>query len=132
MSQKNVGTMRRIYADWGQGKFSSGVERFDPNVMLVLRSEFPDAGVYVGPQEIANYMRDLFTAWTHFAIEAESFVDAGDTVVVGVRQSGTGPASRVETEIRYFQAWTFRGDAVIRIESIRERAQALEAVGLAE
>jgi hypothetical protein len=28
--------------------------------------------------------------------------------------------------------WTFRGAAIIRIESIREREQALEAVGLAE
>jgi ketosteroid isomerase-like protein len=130
VSQENVDTMRGIYADWGRGRFSSGVELFDPHVMLVLRSEFPDAGVYVGPEQIAGYMRELFTAWTHFAIEGETFVDAGDTVLVGVRQRGTGPASQVETEIRYFQAWTFRGGAIVRIESIRERAQALEAVGL--
>ena len=77
-------------------------------------------------------MRELLTTWSTFAIEGESFVDAGDTVLVEVRQRGTGPASQVETEIRYFQAWTFRGDAIIRIESIRERAEALEAVGLAE
>ncbi len=132
MSRQHVDTMRRIYADWGEGNFHSGVELFDPHVMLVLRPEFPDAGVYVGPEQIAGYMRDLFTALARFAIEGESFVDAGDTVLVGVRQRGIGPASQAETEIRYFQAWTFRGEAVIRIESIRERAQALEAVGLAE
>ena len=122
--------MRRIYGDWGRGNFQSGVELYDPNVVLVLRPWFPDAGVYVGPQEIARYMRDLLTTWSDFAIEGVSFIDAGDTVLVEVRQRGIGPTTQVETELRYFQAWTFRGDAVIRIESIRERAEALEAVGL--
>jgi len=52
--------------------------------------------------------------------------------LVGVRQRGTGPASQVETELRYFQTWTFRGDVIVRTESIRERAQALQVAGLRE
>jgi ketosteroid isomerase-like protein len=36
----------------------------------------------------------------------------------------------VPAEFRYFQVWTFRGGSVIRIESIRDRDDALEAVGL--
>jgi hypothetical protein len=52
--------------------------------------------------------------------------------VIQVRQRGVGVSSGVVTELRYFQVWTFRGDAIIRIESIREREQALEAVGLRE
>jgi ketosteroid isomerase-like protein len=132
MSRDRVDIMRRIYADWGRGQFGSGVELYDPNVVLVLGPWFPDAGVYVGPQEIGRYMRDLLTGWSDFAIEAENFIDAGDTVVVEVRQRGMGPTTQVETELRYYQAWTFRGETIIRIESIRERAEALEAVGLPE
>jgi hypothetical protein len=30
----------------------------------------------------------------------------------------------------YYQVWTFRGGSVIRIESIRERDDAFDAVGL--
>jgi hypothetical protein len=52
--------------------------------------------------------------------------------VIQVRQRGVGVSSGVVTELRYFQVWTLRGDAIIRIESIREREQALEAVGLRE
>ena len=122
--------MRRIYDDWGRGNFRAGVELFDPHVLLVLRPEFPDAGLYVGPDEIANYTRDLLASWESFVMEAEDFVDAGDSVVVQIRQRGVGASSGVVTEVRYFQAWTFRGDAIIRIESIREREQAFEAVGL--
>jgi ketosteroid isomerase-like protein len=57
---------------------------------------------------------------------------AGDSVVVQVHQRGVGLSSGVVTELRYFQVWTFRGDSIIRIESIGEREQALEAVGLRE
>jgi hypothetical protein len=32
--------------------------------------------------------------------------------------------------MRYYQVWTFRGPSVIRIESIREREDALLAAGL--
>jgi hypothetical protein len=51
---------------------------------------------------------------------------------VEVLQRGVGLSSGIETELHYFQVWTFRGDAIIRIESIAEREQALEAVGLRE
>jgi hypothetical protein len=33
---------------------------------------------------------------------------------------------------RHYQVWTLRGSSVIRIESIREREEALAAVGLRE
>ena len=124
--------MRRIFDDWGRGNFRAGVELFDPHVLLVLRPEFPEAGVYLGPEEIATYTRGLLASWSNFAIEGEDFIDAGDSVVVRVHQRGVGISSGAVTELRYFQVWTFRGDAIIRIESIGERQQALEAVGLSE
>jgi ketosteroid isomerase-like protein len=133
MSREKVEVMRRIYDDWGRGNFRAGVELFDPHVLLVLRPEFTDPGVYLGPEEIATYMRrDLLADWTDLTIEAEDFFDAGDSVVVQVHQRGVGPSSGAVGELRYFQVWTFRGDAIIRIESIREREQALHAVGLRE
>jgi hypothetical protein len=66
------------------------------------------------------------------SIAGEEFLDAGDSVVVRVRQRGTGPGSRAPVETRYYQVWTPRGRSVIRIESIREREDAFEAVGLRE
>ena len=38
----------------------------------------------------------------------------------------------VPVELRYFTVWSFRGKNVIRIESFRERDEALEAAGLPE
>jgi ketosteroid isomerase-like protein len=131
MSHHKVEVVRRIYESWGRGDFRAGTDLCDPAIELVLRPEFPDAGVYRGPGEIEKYMRQDFLAdWEGAAILGEEFVDAGDSVVVRVNQRATGPGSRVPVEMRYYQVWTFRGPTVIRIESVREREEALEAAGL--
>jgi ketosteroid isomerase-like protein len=131
MSQENIEIVRRIYERWGRGDFRAGVELYDPYVLLVLRPEFPDAGAYCGPDEVRRYMREDFLADLEGAvIIGEEFLDAGDSVVVRVNQQATGPASGAPVAMRYYQIWTFRGRSVIRLESIRERAEALDAAGL--
>jgi ketosteroid isomerase-like protein len=131
MSQQHVETVRQIYDRWGRGDFRAGAELYDPEIQLVLRLEFPDAGTYRGPEEIRKYMREDFLAdFEDASIAGEEFLDAGDMVVVRVTQRATGPESRVPTAMSYYQVWTFRGSSVIRIESIRERSDALEAAGL--
>ena len=130
MSRDKVEVTRRLYEGWGRGDFRTGVELYDPHVLLVLRPEFPDAGTYLGREGIARYHRELMAGWSDFTIAGEEFLDAGDSVVVGVRQWGVGVSSGAVTELRYFQVFTFRGDAIVRIESIKEREEALEAAGL--
>jgi ketosteroid isomerase-like protein len=132
VSRKRVETVRRVFDDWARGDFRTTPRLFDPQVMMILRPEFPDAGIYVGPDEIASYTRHLLGSWAEFTIAAEDFVEAGDSVVVQVRQRGVGRSSGIATELDYFMAWTFRGDSVIRIESIGERSEALRVVGLSE
>jgi ketosteroid isomerase-like protein len=131
MSEGHVQFLRRVYERWERGDFDAGAERYDAEIELVLRPEFPDPGTYRGREGIGRYMRDLFLADLEEAtISGEEFLDAGDSVLVRVRQRATGPASGAPVEMRYFQVWTFRGDRVIRIESVRERADALEVAGL--
>jgi ketosteroid isomerase-like protein len=131
MSAGNVETLRRIYASWAKGDFGAGFDLYDEHVVLVLRSEFPDAGPHYGREAIAHYMRDDFLKdFTQATISGSEFLDAGDSVVVAVEQQATGPRSGVPVRMCYFQLWTFRGGSVIRIESIMERADALAAAGL--
>jgi ketosteroid isomerase-like protein len=131
MSQETLETVRRIYESWGRGDFRAGVDLYDPDIRLVLRPEFPDAGTYRGPKEIGRYMREQFLADLESArIVGEEFLDAGDSVVVRVNQEATGPGSGLSVAMRYFQVWTFRGGSVVRIESVRTREEALEAAGV--
>jgi ketosteroid isomerase-like protein len=130
MAEENVEIVRQVYERWGRGDFRAGTELLDPWAVLVLRPEFPDAGAYLGPEKISGYMRGFLEGWDHAVIEGEEFIGAGDSVVVRVHQQAAGRHSGVPVDLRYFQIWTFRGDAVIRIESVRAREEALEAAGL--
>jgi ketosteroid isomerase-like protein len=117
---------------WAKGDFDGAVEFFDREVAFVIRPEFPDAGTYVGAEEIAAYTRGFLDPWVQVTIEAEETIIAGDSVLVAVRQRGAGDSSGVATEMRYFTLWSFRGGRVVRFENLRERADALEAAGLSD
>jgi ketosteroid isomerase-like protein len=131
MSQRNVDAVRAIYERWGRGDFTASLEVMDPDVVFVMPPELPDPGTYRGFEQLAQYMHGFLEPWTHIAIEAEEITDAGEGVVAAVRQHGTGSGSGIETEIRYFQTWVFRGPKVVRLENSRERSKAFEAAGLA-
>ncbi len=121
--------VRQVYERWARGDFRAGTELFDPWVVLVLRPEFPDAGAYLGLEGIRGYMQRFLEGWDHAVIEGEEFMAAGESVVVQVHQQASGLKSGVPVNMRYFQVWTLRGGAVIRIESVKGREEALEAVG---
>ena len=130
MAQENVEAVRRVYERWAVGDFSASVDLFDPAAVLVIGSDFPDAGTYEELAEIREYMRGFLEPWTRVTIAAEELTDGGDAVLAAVRQSGVGESSGVETELRYFQVWTFRAGKVVRLENFRDPAHARAAAGV--
>jgi ketosteroid isomerase-like protein len=132
MPRQNVEIVRAVLERWGRGDFRPDPELVDPGMIFVLREGFPDAGTYSGTEEVAKYMQMIFEPWDRLTIEAEEIVEAGDGVLAAVRQRGVGVKSGIGTDFRYFQAWLVQGGRVIRLESCRDRSEALEAVGLSE
>jgi ketosteroid isomerase-like protein len=130
MAADHVEAVRAIYEQWAEGDFETSQASLDPHVVFILDPGFPDSGVYHGAQALAGYVRGFLEPWEHLTIEAEELVSAGDTVLASVRQRGAGMASGITTELRYFTLWSFRADRVIRIESFRDRSEALQAAGL--
>jgi ketosteroid isomerase-like protein len=132
VSARNVEIVREVYAGWGRGDLAAEVECFDRYVLLVQRREFPDSGPYLGPQAIRGYMRNQFADFDDARIAGEEYMDAGDTVVVRVRQTAAGAGTDLPAELSYYQVWTLRAGSVLRIESIMEREDALAAAGVTE
>jgi ketosteroid isomerase-like protein len=137
MSQENVEIVRTVYERWSEGDLRATVDVFDPKVLLVVPSGFgpdsPEGGTYLGTEAIAAYTREsLLEVWADLTMEADEIEAVGGCVLASVRVRGVGRTSGVPTEMHYFQLWSFRGRKVIRFESFRERAEALEAAGLRE
>ncbi|MDQ3571415.1 MAG: nuclear transport factor 2 family protein [Actinomycetota bacterium] len=137
MSQENVEVMRTVYDRYREGDLRASADLLDPHAVLVLPKasdwgpDTPESGLFIGPEGIAEYTRHmLLKPWADFTLEAEEIVEAGDSVLIRVIQRAVGRTSGIPVELRYFTLWSFRGRQVIRIESFRERAEALEAAGL--
>jgi ketosteroid isomerase-like protein len=132
MSRESVDLVQAIYEGWARGDFTVGLSALERNVTLVIDDGIPDGGVFVGLDGVRNYMRRFLDSWESLTIAADSIQDVGDSVLVSVRQEGVGRASGLPTGQTYFQAWTFRGGKVIRLETILREDAALEAVGLSD
>jgi ketosteroid isomerase-like protein len=132
MRSANVEAVRAVYERWSRGDFAASLEVLDPDVVFVVHSPIPEAGTYEGLASLRDYMLGFLEPWTRITIEAEEYTPAGESLLVAVRQRGEGGGSGVVTELRYFHVWTFRGDRAIRLESMTERFEALEAAGLGE
>jgi ketosteroid isomerase-like protein len=130
MAQENVEIVRQLYDGWASGDLQSGANHFDRNLVLVLRSEFPDSGVIHGAEKVGEWIQSFLKQWERLTMEAKEIRAVGDTVIVRVVQRGKGTASDVEVEDTFFTLFTFRGRKIIRMENVQDEAEALRAVGL--
>jgi uncharacterized protein len=132
MSEENVAIVRRAYERWATGDFRSGAADLDPHVVFVVQAPFLEPGVYLGHDGVRDYMSRFLEQWEHYTIEAEQFQAVGDTILVRIYQRGKGKASGIDTELRSYMLFTFRGRKIIRIENVLDETKALEAAGLSE
>ncbi len=132
MSGENVEIVRRIYAAWSKGDLRAGADALDQHVVLVVRPEFPEFGVFHGPEGASKFMRRWLEQWERLSLAAQELRAVGDTVVVRVAQHGKGRVSGIEGDNRYFMLWTFRGRKIVRIETVMDEDEALAVAGLPE
>jgi ketosteroid isomerase-like protein len=134
MSQENVESVRRTYAEWERGQMTAGVELFDSEI--VFESFMPDANkrvVATGPQEVEAFMREFLGNWRDYRLIGEEFREIGrDKVFVAGRQTATGRQSGVAVEGPMCSVWTFRDGKVVELVFEPDRKRALEAAGLSE
>jgi len=129
MSWENLDLIKHVYRAWEDGDLRAGRELLDASLTTVWAEGFPTAGTYQGPSEHANAMREWLGEWDEFQLEAEDFVDAGDSVVVPFRVRARGRASGAWVERRWAHVWTLRQGTVVRFEVHLDVRRALEAVG---
>jgi ketosteroid isomerase-like protein len=100
-----------------------------------LETMIPDlAEVYRGHEGVRTYWRRWFEAWRDLEFEIQDVLDAGDDVVVLIRnQRQWGRHSGISTELPpYAQVFTLREGKLVRWRTFPSQESALEAVGLRE
>ena len=91
----------------------------------------PDySGLVVGRDKFIEMSRHYWGAWEDYRVEPEEFIDAGQSVVVGIHERGRGKGSGVQLDRRWAYIWTFREGRIVRWEPRRSIEDAVKAAGL--
>src|SRR4051794_12833253 len=132
MSQENVELVRRRFDAFNRGDLAAIIELTDPAAVWWDRADDPTAGApHRGRDACMQHLAELLQD-VELEAEPQEFIDADDRVVVGVHLIGRGRTSGIAFEEHEFHVFTLRGGKVIETREYRERAEALEAVGLSE
>jgi uncharacterized protein len=133
MSQENVEVVKEFTRRFERGDRDGWREYFDPNVVFdTSATKMPTAGVYHGHQGIERFFRDWLGTWRDYGIATREYIDAGDSVVIVFRQSGTGRSSGVRIERDFFGVYELRESKVVRYHMYESREEAIEAAGLSD
>ena len=144
MSQENVELVRAVVlyeSPEGIALLASGdldLSAVDPDIewdASRLTDMIPDlAGAFRGHDGVRKYWRRWLDAWRDLEFKAEELRDAGDDVVLLIRdQRQTGRLSGIVTELPpYAMLFTVRSGKLVRCRTFPSQESALKAVGLEE
>jgi ketosteroid isomerase-like protein len=129
MSRENVDIVRGMCEAFARGDWEAGVRPLDPDVVwdTTTMGVWPEAEVLTGREAVIDFFRRFLGTWDEYHADFEDYVDAGDHVVVTIRDGGRGKGSGVEVERRFAQLWTVRGGSVVAFRAYESRAEALRA-----
>ena len=145
MSQENVEIVRAVLEAYRNPEVMALLASGDLDLGWVdpeiewdasrLDEMIPDlAEVYRGHEGVRTYWRRWFEAWRDLEFEIQDVLDAGDDVVVLIRdQRQWGRHTGISTELPpYAQVFSLRESKLVRWRTFPNQESALEAVGLRE
>ena len=132
MSRENVEITRRALDAYVRRDLEALRASADPDIELDWsRSMGWLADVYRGLDDTLRFYQGYFEAFDTIVIEADRFIDAGESVVVPNVAHQTG-RDGVEVSARSTLVFTIGNHKIVRICLYQETEQALKAVGLEE
>jgi ketosteroid isomerase-like protein len=126
VSQENVEIMRRSFDAFTRGEVSEVIDAIDENAVIrpIIGPEWH------GPQGFLDMLADWVEGFDELTITPEEFFDAGDDVVVRVRQEGRGSSTGVPVQVNFWFVHSLKDGKMIRLEMFEDREPAFAAAGL--
>jgi ketosteroid isomerase-like protein len=132
MSKENVEVVRAIYDAYARGDLRAAFEHFHDDIEWFGPPDVSSSGFAQGHEGVRHSLDTWLGAWEEHHFELRDLHDARDQVLAAGWQRGRGKGSGVEVSEEIFSVWTLRSAKVVRQRMFRDRAQALEALGLSE
>jgi ketosteroid isomerase-like protein len=128
MSQENVDVVRGMWEAFLRRDFDQSLAAFHPEVEWD-GTNLPDGTIARGHQAIIDHSARWFGMWEDWTINVDAFFDAGDEVVVIIRERGRSKTG-IDMDERHAEVYTLEEGRIVRRRGFSDTTQALEAVGL--
>lgn len=133
MSQENLEVVRRGHEARSAGRIGEWIDTLDPNIEWDI-SGYPVPGFPVrgsGRDAFIGHVTKYWSRWNDYAQTVARTVDAGDEVVVVLRECARLRNSDAAVEREVAAVWTIRDGVRVRFRAFERTDDALEAVGVA-
>jgi len=132
MSAENVAAVKGIYQAVATGDAPAVLAALSPDIEWNEAENFPyaDGNPYHGPDAVMNgVFARLGSDWDGFAVEPREFLDAGDTVVMTGRYTGTCKATGRPMNPWVAHFWTFEDGKAVQFQQLVDTLAVARAVG---
>ena len=123
----NVRLMKNLYDAFGRGEIPAVLGAMSPDIHWYQAEGNPyrpSGEAWVGPEAVLN---NLFTRigaeWDGFAVHTKSFHDAGSSVIVEARYSGTFKATGKSMDTQVCHVWDVKDGKVTRFQQYVDTAK---------
>ena len=102
----NLNAVKKVYEAFAKGDIPSVLGFLARDIEWTEAEGFPYGGTYHGPKGVLEgvFMR-LGSEWNGFAAVPDEFIDAGDTVVVLGKYSGTYKSTSKSFQANFAHVW---------------------------
>ena len=129
----NVEHIGELYNAFARGDLPTVLGAMDPNIEwreAEGNPYEPSGNAWVGPDAIVeNLFMKLATEWDGFTVNPKEFHDAGDTVVVEARYTGTHKATGKNLDAQVCHVFRLRDGKVTSFQQFVDTAQLQDVMG---
>lgn len=127
MREEDVERLRRGYDALNEGGVEAVLDWLAPQIEVSERQTLLDRETYHGIGGFVRFFAVNMEAFEQLTFEPEEFIDAGDDVIVMLRQRARGRVSGAEVESRVAHLWTLEDGTPVRLRIFGDKQQAVEA-----
>ncbi len=135
MKMKNAEIIKSAYDAFGRGDIPGVLGTFHPNIQwheAEGNPYMPSGDPFVGPEEILNKLfARLGEEWDGFSVHPQTYYEAGDTVVVEGRYTGTFKETGKDLNAQVCHIWTVQNGKITNFQQYVNTAEMQEVMGVA-
>ncbi len=130
MSSRNVGVVRGFNDALAQGDMGGMIDFLDPQLEWRAPESVPWGGTFHGHDGFREFVGKLLDQPAEFRREMLEYLDAGERIVVLLRQMGRRKGSDTEYDVPEVHIWTIRDGKIVDFEGSFDTATVLRTLQL--